>query len=258
MADAAPTGPSVAAPSAAPAAALPRPPRPVPQWWRDAAGAATWLSVLVVIALWLAGGGLSAVHSARRGAHVARAGDRAGRLRPAARPGAADGAHPAGRAQLRPGRAGPAPPLGRLRVVQPDGAARRGDHPGLRGHVAGRALGHHRRLRPQLPGHAARRRRHGRPLRGRRHLDAGGPPPAALRVLAPDPPLRLPRRRAGAAAPAVDRAGVPHLAGRHRLLVGPVRRRAGQRPGLAGRPAGLPQPAARPRGHGRPGRRTTA
>jgi predicted ferric reductase len=35
----------------------------VPQWWRDAAGAATWLSVLVVIGLWLAGGGLAAVHS---------------------------------------------------------------------------------------------------------------------------------------------------------------------------------------------------
>ena len=63
MADAAPTGPSAAAPSEA-VAAVPRPPRAVPQWWRDAAGAATWLSVLVVIALWLAGGGLSAVHSA--------------------------------------------------------------------------------------------------------------------------------------------------------------------------------------------------
>ena len=36
----------------------------MPQWWRDAAGAATWLSVLVVIALWLVGGGLSVVHSA--------------------------------------------------------------------------------------------------------------------------------------------------------------------------------------------------
>src|SRR6478609_6666479 len=59
--DAAPTGSPAAAPSAA--AAVPRPPRPVPQWWRDAAGAATWLSVLVVIALWLAGGGLSAVSS---------------------------------------------------------------------------------------------------------------------------------------------------------------------------------------------------
>ena len=35
--------------------------------------------------------------------------------------------------------------------------------------------------------------------------------PAALRVVAPAAPLRLPRRRAGAAAPAVDRAGVPLL-----------------------------------------------
>ena len=59
---AAPTGPSAAAPSEA-VAAVPRPPRAVPQWWRDAAGAATWLSVLVVVGLWLAGGGLSAVHS---------------------------------------------------------------------------------------------------------------------------------------------------------------------------------------------------
>ena len=40
---------------------------------------------------------------------------------------------------------------------------------------------------------------------GRRHLGAGGPPPAALRVVAPAAPLRLPRRRAGAAAPALDR-----------------------------------------------------
>ena len=32
---------------------------------------------------------------------------------------------------------------------------------------------------------------------------------AALRVVAPDPPLRLPRRRPRAAAPAVDRPGVP-------------------------------------------------
>ena len=61
-ATAVPTGPFAAVPSAA-AAVVPRPPRPVPQWWRDTAGAATWLSVLVVIALWLAGGGLAAVHS---------------------------------------------------------------------------------------------------------------------------------------------------------------------------------------------------
>ena len=56
------TTPTAAASAAAPSA-IPRPPRPVPQWWRDAAGAATWLSVLVVVALWLAGGGLTAVHS---------------------------------------------------------------------------------------------------------------------------------------------------------------------------------------------------
>ena len=127
-ATAAPTGPSAAAPSAA-AAAVPRPPRPVPQWWRDTAGAATWLSVLVVIALWLAGGGLTDRALRRRGAHVARAADRPGRLRPAARPGAADGADPAGGAGLRAGRAGPAPPAGRLHVVQPDARARRADHP---------------------------------------------------------------------------------------------------------------------------------
>ena len=36
--------------------------------------------------------------------------------------------------------------------------------------------------------------------------------PAALRVVAPAAPLRLPRRRARAAAPALDRAGVPQLA----------------------------------------------
>ena len=45
---------------------------------------------------------------------------------------------------------------------------------------------------------------------------------AALRVVAPHPPLRLPRCRAGAAAPAVDRPGVPGLAVRDGLLVGPV------------------------------------
>ncbi len=32
--------------------------RPVPRWWRDAVGALTWASMLVVVALWVAGGGL--------------------------------------------------------------------------------------------------------------------------------------------------------------------------------------------------------
>lgn len=30
----------------------------IPTWWRDAVGAATWSSMLVVVALWVAGGGL--------------------------------------------------------------------------------------------------------------------------------------------------------------------------------------------------------
>ncbi|MGZ4637297.1 hypothetical protein [Oryzihumus sp.] len=29
-----------------------------PRWWRDAAGALTWLSLLFVVALWVGGGGL--------------------------------------------------------------------------------------------------------------------------------------------------------------------------------------------------------
>ena len=37
-----------------------RSPARVPGWWRDAVGVGTWLSLLVVVALWLAGGGLQA------------------------------------------------------------------------------------------------------------------------------------------------------------------------------------------------------
>ena len=32
--------------------------RPTPQWWRDAAGAFTWLTMLVVVALWVRNGGI--------------------------------------------------------------------------------------------------------------------------------------------------------------------------------------------------------
>ena len=36
----------------------PRRPRFVPRWYRDVAGALTWLSMLVVVALWVTGGGI--------------------------------------------------------------------------------------------------------------------------------------------------------------------------------------------------------
>jgi predicted ferric reductase len=35
----------------------------VPRWWRDAVGATTWASMLVVVALWVAGGGLQGMTS---------------------------------------------------------------------------------------------------------------------------------------------------------------------------------------------------
>jgi len=44
-------------PQAGPVAARRRP-RIVPGWYRDAAGALTWLSMLVVVALWVSGGGI--------------------------------------------------------------------------------------------------------------------------------------------------------------------------------------------------------
>ena len=34
-----------------------------PQWWRDAAGAFTWLTMLFVVALWVRGGGIQELHS---------------------------------------------------------------------------------------------------------------------------------------------------------------------------------------------------
>jgi len=36
-------------------------PRPTPQWWRDGAATATWLSLLVVVALWVRGRGLQSL-----------------------------------------------------------------------------------------------------------------------------------------------------------------------------------------------------
>ena len=54
---------------------------------------------------------------------------------------------------------------------------------------------------------------------GRGDQHQGGAEEAAVRVLAPDPPLRLPRRRPGAPPPAVDRHGLHLLARPHGLLV---------------------------------------
>ncbi|WP_036922675.1 ferredoxin reductase family protein [Propionicicella superfundia] len=38
-----------------------RPPVRAPRWWRDAVGAVTWLTMLVVVALWISGGGIQAM-----------------------------------------------------------------------------------------------------------------------------------------------------------------------------------------------------
>ena len=42
--------------AAVPAVVTPRPGRRVPGWWRDAVGVATWASMRVVVALWVADG----------------------------------------------------------------------------------------------------------------------------------------------------------------------------------------------------------
>ena len=72
---------------------------------------------------------------------------------------------------------------------------------------------------------------------GRRHQRPGRPAPAALRVVAPAAPLRLPRRRPRAAAPALDRAGVPHLARPPPSTGGRCGVPPARGAGLAGRPA---------------------
>ena len=71
-----------------------------------------------------------------------------------------------------------------------------------------RSRRHLRRPRPQRPGMLLASP-HGRADHGRRDVDPEAPPGAAVRVPAPHPPLRLPRRRACGAAPAVDRRGLP-------------------------------------------------
>ena len=159
-------------------------------------------------------------------ADLARPPHRPGRLGAAARAGPADGPDARAGEGLRPGPAGRAAPARRLHVVQPDGRPRRADHLGVRRRAAAadarHALAPHRRL----PRHAAGRRRHLCARHGRGHQHQGRAPPAALRVVAPAAPLRLPRRRPRPAAPAVDRPGARLLPGPRGLLVGALDRRA--------------------------------
>ena len=176
-----------------------------------------WLVLLWVTALWVQHGGVQDLGSLAGAPHQHRAAHRPGRLGPAAGPGVPHGARAVVRAGLGPGRAGAHPPArsgsrrstccGRTSCSSPSGMPRP-PRLGLWGTIVDFVV--------QLPRDAAGRGRHGRALPGRRHLGAQGPAPAALRVVAPHPPLRLPRCRAGAAAPAVDRPGVPRLDRRRR------------------------------------------
>ncbi len=101
-------------------------------------------------------------------------------------------------------------------------------------------------LGDDLPGHAAGGRRHRAAGHGRRDVGARRPAPAPLRVMAPAAPLRLPRGRARAAAPALDGHRLRLLAGGPRLLVDALRRRAGRRARLPAGAARRPHPAAPP------------
>ena len=165
----------------------------------------TWASGLLVTALWMSNGGLQDLAAPRHRRHQPGSAHWSDRRRPAAHPGAADGADPDRRARLRAGRAGPPAPARRLHVVQPDARARRAHHPGIRGD--GRherrcaAVGLHR----ELPRHAAGGRGHGPARHGGDDEHAASPQATALRVVAPPAPVRLPRGRARPAAPALDR-----------------------------------------------------
>ena len=212
--------------------------RRVPRWWRDAVGALTWASMLVVVALWVAGGGAAGPRSARRRADQPRPADRARRLRPAAHPGAAHGPDPRGRAVLRPGRAGPPAPPRRLHLVQPHGRPHRADRRRLRGDGAGATSSPRRGSSSSTtPGMLLAVAGTGCARHGHRDEHQEGPPQAALRVVAPAAPVCVPRGRSRPPPPAVDRPGVPGQHGGHRLLVGPLGRGRRRGAGLAGRGA---------------------
>ena len=201
---------------------------------RFGAALAVAAGLLLVTWWWVVGGGARRPDQLGRRPDVGGPADRPGRVGPVAGAGPADGPHPAGGARGRAGPARAVAPLDRVHLVQPDARARHADHLGLRRRRSrgrpGDILGPH----GHLPGHAPRPGRHGVPGPGVCHQRPGRPPPAALRVVAPAAPLRLPRRRARPAPPAVDRAGVPLLDRRHRVLVDTVDRGDGGRARAAG------------------------
>ncbi len=226
--------------------AAPRPRRfspRVPAWWRDAVGASTWTSVLVVVALWVAGGGLQDLGG------YASALTGLGRL---------TGLVASDLLLVQVLLMARIPMV--ERVYGQDELARRHRLVGFTSfnlHARPRRAHHPRLRRPdrrnplaefvgrhcELLRHAPRGRRHRAARAGHRHEHPQGPRHAALRVLAPAAPVRLPRRRPRPAAPALDRAGVPHLPRRDPLLVEPVDRRRRRDPHLAGGRPGVPDPA---------------
>ena len=178
---------------------------------RAAATAGLWLSLLLVTYWWIAGGGIQDLDELGERADVARSVDRPDRLGPAAGAGPADGAHPGRRARRRAGPAGRLHRLDGLHLVHPDARPHRADHLGVR---RGRARRGARRRSgtSRRPTPACCSRSAGTLCLVWSSSPASGPrAPAALRVVAPAAPLRLPRRRPRPAAPAVDRPGVPRL-----------------------------------------------
>ena len=134
-------------------------------------------------------------------------------------------------------------------VVRSDARPHRHDRARLRRCVVVAGASHH-----VGPGHDVRRRSacprgHGVSGHGRGHEREEGTAPASVRVLAPAPPLRLPRGRARPTPPALDRSGVPAFARRHALLVEPVDRRRRRDPALAGCPTAGAEPAVQAAGH---------
>src|SRR3954466_6455229 len=107
-----------------------RPGRRIPAWWRDLAGVLAWASMLVVVALWVTGGGLHDLTDplSAAGLHPPRPPNRPVSARPSGRaarparaplpsdPGARGGGAPLGRGGGGGGGAAPPAPPRRLLV----------------------------------------------------------------------------------------------------------------------------------------------